>query len=350
MPAIFYKGKAMKKIMAGILFSAFATASMAQSSVSISGVFDTGYQSYNNGSVRYSRAANNLYDTSRVRLAGTEDLGGGLRTNFMLEGSMLPSSGTFGSTTTTGSTFNREAWVGISGGFGELRMGLQDVTVAQNIDVAVSQLTNFGVRGISTSSIELGVDQSSVIKYLSPTYKNFKFELGYAGNSTGSTTEANTAQVGYALRYDNGPVTLMAGGQNNQGATGVAKKDFRAIGGSYNFGPAAVGLTYGDGDNSSTTTLRSKSHVASLSVPLGQGFTARAGYVMTTDATYSSANKGNGYVAVLTKELSKRTMLYTAYNSVSNQSNSLMYMNGMTAPTTAGTDISAISVGMLHRF
>lgn len=56
---------------------------------------------------------------SRWGLMGSEDLGGGLKLNFDLEQGFGIDTGN----QTAGQSFSRQAWVGFSGGFGEVRIG-----------------------------------------------------------------------------------------------------------------------------------------------------------------------------------------------------------------------------------
>jgi predicted porin len=61
-----------------------------------------------------------VHGASRFRFVGVEDIGGGTKANFWLE--MQPNLATGG---TSSDLFNRGAWVGASGNWGELRLGRQ---------------------------------------------------------------------------------------------------------------------------------------------------------------------------------------------------------------------------------
>src|SRR6266702_2431283 len=100
----------------------FNTAS-AQSSVTLYGVIDNGlaYQSTGAGAA-YRAVPGGLYST-RYGFKGSEDIGGGLKINFQLEQAF---SGMTGAATNPAEAFNRQAWVGMSGSFGEVRFGLQN--------------------------------------------------------------------------------------------------------------------------------------------------------------------------------------------------------------------------------
>ncbi len=56
--------------------------------------------------------------SSRFGMRGTEDLGGGLKANFVMEAGLNLDDGSTGNG--GGNFFSRSAWVGLSGGFGEV--------------------------------------------------------------------------------------------------------------------------------------------------------------------------------------------------------------------------------------
>jgi len=111
----------MKKSLIALAALA-ATASFAQSSVTISGALDGGVANVKLGNgTSATNMASGIHGASRLRFVGVEDLGGGTKANFWLEMQPDFSNGTASSS----GLFNRGAWVGLSGGFGEVRLGRQ---------------------------------------------------------------------------------------------------------------------------------------------------------------------------------------------------------------------------------
>ena len=341
----------MKKLLIASAIAMAVGTAHAQNA-QIYGVLDTGVQSHDNGTARYTRAANNLFSTSRWGIRASEDLGGGLRADIWLESQINPSEGSVGSTTVAANEiFNREANLGLTGGFGSIRVGRQDVSAAQDIDTLTSQFSNFGFRPVNGTAIELGVDQKNVFKYTAPKIAGFTVQAGRTTNANGATTDAGTEQTSAHVRWDAGQLAVHAGWQKNNAATKVAERDFTAYGAAYNFGVASIGYTYGQGDVSTTGTVKSTTHVASLRVPLGAGLAAHAVYAMAKDGTQTTDGEGRGYTVGVSKAMSKRTTLYAAYTAVDNQTNSSMYMQGqVAAPTTAGLDPKTMAVGISHTF
>lgn len=106
--------------------AALATCASAQTSVTVYGVVDTGIEYVNRvGSahdsvVRMPSATGTV--PSRWGLRGSEDLGGGLKANFQLEGGFGPDTGAL---LNGGRLFGRQAWVGLAGSWGQLTVGRQ---------------------------------------------------------------------------------------------------------------------------------------------------------------------------------------------------------------------------------
>ncbi|WP_143281835.1 porin, partial [Caballeronia humi] len=103
--------------------SAFATAAYGQSSVTLYGIIDAGfnYQSNANGG-RLFAMTSGVNQGSRFGLLGSEDLGGGLKAIFRLENGFDVTNGRLGQ---GGLMFGRQAYVGLSNPYGTLTFGRQ---------------------------------------------------------------------------------------------------------------------------------------------------------------------------------------------------------------------------------
>lgn len=123
----------MKLIPTGRLRTALAIAMLtslpgiaAAQSVTLYGVVDTGIEYVNNIGANKNSVVRmpNVTGTvpSRWGLRGSEDLGGGLKSVFVLESGFAPDSGTSGQ---GGRLFGRQALVGLSGNWGQIAFGRQ---------------------------------------------------------------------------------------------------------------------------------------------------------------------------------------------------------------------------------
>jgi len=340
----------MKKLALAVAISAMSISAMAQN-VTVYGVIDNSFQKYDADGTTVSRVQANALTTSRLGFRGTENLGDGLQAEFQLEGVLDTTSGTLGSATTN-QLFNREAWVGLSGSFGAIRMGRTDVTNAQDIDTFTSQAYNFGFFPIDgTAGVEQGADQPNVIRYTTPKFGNFQAQVGYASaNGNNAVTDTVGDQLSYFVRYDQDRLRVMAGYQKTDGV-GVAQKDFTSVGASYDFGAFSAGLAHATGDNSATADVTSKVTVASVKVPLPNQLEIIGSYSASENGSFAADNKGRGYLVGVVKKLSKRTMVYTAYSTVDNDTNAKMRVFGATtAPATGGLDPKSYTVGISHTF
>jgi len=104
-------------------------AACAQSSVTLYGVIDAGVERISNVSGTTSSVTRMPGQSggslpSRWGLRGTEDLGSGLKTVFALESGISVDKGS-NNTNQGGRLFGRQAWVGLSGNWGQLSFGRQ---------------------------------------------------------------------------------------------------------------------------------------------------------------------------------------------------------------------------------
>jgi len=141
----------MKKLLTAVLLAGATTVS-AQN-VTVYGVIDTGVQNYNTGAASLTRATDGILATSRLGFRGTEDLGGGLTAGFVLEGKVVPSAGTLGSTATTGQAFDRESSIFVAGKFGEIRAGKTDISAAEGVDTLTTQAGNLGFHASNGTAV-----------------------------------------------------------------------------------------------------------------------------------------------------------------------------------------------------
>jgi predicted porin len=248
----------MKKSLIALAVLAASGAAMAQSSVTLYGVADAGV-TYLNGADNWSgvTSGNNL--TSRLGFRGVEDLGGGLKANFVLEGGFNldngdGASGYAGAKAGEGFQFKRRSTVGLSGGFGEVRMG-RELTAAYNatarydvfgsVGIGQSRLwADGGVVDASANATAVTTNQriSNALTYVSPDFSGFKFGLNYGFGET-TASNSDSGYLGAGLMYDNGPLSLGLGLERlNNGANSVAASDIDAwsLGGSYDFGVAKL--------------------------------------------------------------------------------------------------------------
>jgi predicted porin len=315
----------MKKLLiATAALAMVAGTAQAQSSVTVYGGMDVnmGSQEINKGGASTVQGDNTLY-SGRLGFKGTEDLGGGLKAEFMLEAPITTSSGT------ATFTFSRASWVGLTDAkLGSIKLGKMDMTWTEGLDGTVGQVGN-----MSNTTANLGSDQSSTVQYTTPEFAGLSAQFAYANSSTQQTFEnATTASSGEttggkkltsaAVQYKAGNFTALAG-QTTAKIDGTYDQKETAYGVSYNFGFATVGAAQSTIDEDTNSGRDFKQTRFSVSAPvaaLGSGVTAHAVYFKdsTNNDAYATIggtkrNAVNGYKLALTKAFSKRTTGYVGY-------------------------------------
>jgi len=317
-----------RSILAIAALTAFAGAASAQSSVTIGGILDVAAASVKNGnagtiqSLSTGRSA-----TSRFFVRGTEDLGGGLKANFRIESEVGVDTGSAGSTvgTSTGVFWGRWATVGLSGGFGEVRLGRE-----WNSTFAAFNATEiFGYVGVASPAnlrgtffgnanggVATAVRQSNAITYVLPKLGGVygQVQVSAGEGIVGSQQKSFSGRLGYAA----GPLNINASyGKMDRMFAMVDDLTTMNVGGTFKTGFATFGLGY---EKSDFSTQEQELLTANVSVPVGKGafkaqYTRSSGTGPTGQADrYEAKMFGLGYVY----NMSKRTSLYTSYGSINN--------------------------------
>jgi predicted porin len=365
----------MKKSLIALAALA-ATGAFAQSSVTLYGVVDLGIShgaGKGTGSTSITQMTSGNINSSRLGVKGTEDLGNGLKTTFVFEGDVKPNSGTgatsgaasvnsstnnLSSTSTTGGfSFNRQATVGVAGGFGEVRLG-RDYTPTFYVDATYDP---FGVNGVGTNAIfgnGLGASvnhlraSNSVSYFLPGNLNGFSGQVMYAYNNTatnGAAAQNDGKYTGGVVGYANGPVSVhVATAKFTLSTAGDVKTD--SVGAAYDLGVVKLSAEY-SADKKGALALNNKATgtLFGLTAPMGSG-SLRASYVsrkvtqdgQTADNKFDQASIGYVY------NLSPRTALYGTFSSISNKGLSAVGANG--AVTAAGQSATGYDLGIRHAF
>ena len=357
----------MKKSLIALAVLAASGAAMAQSSVTLYGVADAGV-TYLNGADNWSgvTSGNNL--TSRLGFRGVEDLGGGLKANFVIEGGFNldngdGASGYAGAKAGEGFQFKRRSTVGLSGGFGEVRMG-RELTAAFNatarydvfgsVGIGQSRLwADGGVVDASANATAVTTNQriSNALTYVSPDFSGFKFGLNYGFGET-TTGNSDSGYLGAGLMYDNGPLSLGLGLERlNNGANSVAASDIDAwsLGGSYDFGVVKLlgGYRASTVDRAAGENKRNGAYVA-VTAPVGPGL-VRASYNRYENKYNGGKDKADQFAVGYVYGLSKRTSVYGTYAYIKNKDGANLYNLGSGGLKTNGSQ-QGVQVGVSHAF
>jgi len=361
----------MKKSLIALAALAVVSAASAQSSVTVYGVADVGFktQTITDGvnTTKASGVADGAMAGQRFGFKGTEDLGGGLAANFVIEqGLSMTSAGLTNARTSTSliqtdsassltgrstSSINRQSYVGLSSAtMGQIRLGYQYTNVYELSTLAGFNLGAEGVTGADTAhtfgNAMVGGTRANAITYISPTFSGVSAQLQY-GAATGlnnyeTTIAADAAAVVRAnrtsalLNYANGPLTAKLAYTRYVNATGTApvaavagNPAFGAektgtltqVGASYDFGRVIVAGTYNNGEDGAAGTANAtwKSQQIGLKVPYGAwAFIATAGTGTTKSAAAGTINDIKQNQLAVQYSLSKRSTLYVYTGTTKN--------------------------------
>ena len=373
------------------LLSAIALAcggAQAQSSVTLQGVVDVNVQHFDAGGVgKATMVGNGGLSTSRLIFRGTEDLGGGLRAGFWLEGSInsdngegrntnlnnQPSGGVAGTAGTAGFKFDRVAYVSLANPLGELRLGHDFIPTHWNSIYfdpfnanGVARAGNLTFAGVSTAPLPSAITASNSVSYWLPpkllggVYGMAMVATGENNSDTANSHDGNLA--GFRLGYASGPFNVavaMTRTKNVSTAT-IGKYTHANIGGTWNAGFAKFFALYNTVKvDLAGGAVRKNTVEVGAHVPVSPVGRIRMSYAMLNDRSDSglvnangSARSNNdarqvgiGYV----HDLSRRTAVYTSYSRLTNRGQAVYTVSGGRAPLP-GQKSTGIEFGVRHLF
>lgn len=317
-----------RTLLVATLATLGTTAAFAQSSVTVFGRVNTTAEYQKNVAVEGKQKVlqNNA---SRLGFKGTEDLGGGLKANFFLEHRFNSDTGT-----ATGDFWSGDSWVGLSGGFGNLRAG-RLTSAAYYATADYVSLHNHDT-GTSEDKLYTYLSQNkNTISYQTPSFAGF---VGEASISAGEGASEKNKVLNVAGNYDMGNLHLGAGYERQFDDDKDNQFAVRAL---YELGAFTFGGYYQRSDIEALGK-RNAFRVAGMytfgasEVHLNYGWAGK-----WSDVPNSKAQQ---YTVGYNYNLSKRTKVYAFYTRVDNKANVAYGTVGF------GLDPSAFAVGVRHNF
>ncbi len=344
-----------KSLLALAVLGAFAGAASAQSSVTLFGVVDTNARVIKNDGVskRLSLSTDGIA-SSRLGFRGIEDLGGGLKAGFWLEGAIGGDTGT-----TNAKFYNRRSTVSLISNAGELRLGRDYVPTFWNTTV----FDAFGTNGIGSSLNTqrfVHVRQDNSIQYFLPSNIGGFYGQVMAAAGESAVEDGVPVTADKTARYLGGRVGFAAGpfdiagsiakeqyGGNTGGLPGWTGDSLTVynLGGSWDFGAFKL-MGYGQrvkqGNAKETTgSISGLVRMGQSEVHVGYD---RTKYDGATDITTWQAKATYQY------NLSKRTAMYGTFSLLSNGDGGLLALPGGFAGMDAGGKSKGLEFGVRHIF
>lgn len=325
--------------------------------MTISGLLDVSYHTIGGSGTTPATKAQTIGTsqgsaTSNITFNAVEDLGGGMRAQAFYSIDPRPF------VNDAGALGRHESFVGITGGFGQIRLGSIN-TASLGAFSASSPL------GTATGSAFAWIESASggavrfnrSARYDTPNFNGFRASLTYApGNDDAATaTTTATTPIGQeitdlGLTYSKGPLNLALSSLQRSAVTGGSasqvKSTYNTISANYTMGALRVFAGYGDGDKSSqapatvnivNTTGGLDTKVTRVGASYAMGAVTLLGQYATAEIGTGANNKRTATGLRADYALSKRTVAYGAYEAFD------------TGATTANK-INTMAVGVRHSF
>lgn len=214
----------MNKHLITLAIASVATAAAhAQSNVTVYGSLDAGLAYVNDiGGKSVQRIDQGTMQPDRFGFRGTEDLGGGLKANFQLEGGFATDTG---ASVNASKIFNRYTTVGLSGNFGAVTLGnMPDIVFDYAGKLSNGfQLTNFYLFHPGNLDTLANTYQfTNTVRYTSPSMSGLTVSAMVGlGEVAGNNSKGRNTSAG--ANYVNGPLRLaLAYSKQNDRAAGYA--------------------------------------------------------------------------------------------------------------------------------
>lgn len=313
---------------------------LAQTNVTLYGIVDAGlvHESGVPGGGG-TKLNSGVASSSRLGFRGKEDLGDGLAAVFGLENGFNVDTGTAGQ---GGLLFGRQAYVGLTGGFGALTLGRQYTPYYKTLRDVGDPFGAVSLAGRSGNIMVLNTRTDNMVEYLSPRAGGLRADVGYgAGEAADDSSKNRTLSA--SLGYASGPLALQAAHHrvDNPAGTDAARNTLLAASYKFKILTAFVSHARNEGPGSAD----SRDALVGMSLPFGR-HKLMLSHVRHDDRAAPDQDArqwGIGYLF----SLSRRTDLYAAYAVISNQ-NGAPFTVG--SATERGSGDRAANLGLRHNF
>ncbi|MGC2967762.1 porin [Paraburkholderia aspalathi] len=341
---------------AGAALVLLAGNASAQSNVTLYGVLDMGFL-YQNKTVSGGRvlaAQHSGWDTSLWGIRGSEDLGGGYKTEFNLQGGLAPYTGAIGNS--NGGLFGRNAWVGLGGPAGTIRAGLQHspffIAAFESDPRGMPLYASVLIPYLNGILID-GMFDSNALIYISPKIGGLTFSAEYALGNTTSFPAGR--RIAASANYNVGPLQATAAYYEGRDA-GTGRRTIlgQNVALGYKFSDVSLKVAFFKFKNSSdpSTATNINTYTIGGTWYLKPDLQLNAGVYFNADRN-DSHSKSILYGAGAEYLLSKQTALYAQLGAVDNRGSmaTTLAANGASniAPPSGGTTLG-VDFGIRHNF
>ncbi|MBI5891571.1 MAG: porin [Nitrosomonadales bacterium] len=360
-----------KKLITLAVAAAFAPA-MAMAEVTVYGQAHLSLDSHSgNGGATATGTQDGMQITSnssRLGFKGATELSNGMKALFQYEASVA------GDGSGAGTIFNgtRDTFIGLGGGFGTVLAGRLPLTNQYLYDVNFFADQVGDVGNLAVVGNIVGGRVNRALAYAAPGMGGVSVLAAFVPNtqeSVGAGQAVANKQSSFTLRgsYSGGPVTAALSYQSI-GVAGVAatmlkdaKLTVASVSASYDFGMGKAGVQYtsnganAEANNGGSSTTQN-TITAGASFKVSDEGVVKAQFTKTAKSSVANSNDGATMMAVgYDHSMDKSTTVYVAYAKVTNDDGASFSASGwghsgVGAPSAAGKDPSAVSVGAVYKF
>ncbi len=295
-------------------------------------------------------------NSSRFGIRASEDLGGGLKGEAQYELLFTNLETTSGTLST-----NRDNWLGLSGGFGAVRLGVIDTAtkdVGGIADLFYREQLGESRAIINYASMDARIQNG--VHYISPNFggMTIKAQYGYATEQTLNAAKNESSQMSLNIRGTHGMFTWGLGylSTDNPSATGASSTDGIRAAVKVNLGALDVAALW-----QTVSDIGFVSGADRDAFGLGVGFKMGNNYLKAqyyvADDLGNNVDTGAAQLSLgWDYNFSKTTRIYAVYASTENDDNVTSFGiggngHGATAtPSQNGGKASGFSLGMIMDF
>lgn len=352
----------MKRITTAALALAMCGSVYAQSNVTIFGTVDLYFNSAKSGLTNLTRLKDGGNAASRFGFRGSEDLGGGLRANFLLEAGFAPDTGA-GTLPGPGLSFTRQSMVGLSGPWGAVDMGRMYTPMFY----ALYRADSFGVNAnfsplnlVAATDAQAGLRPfsaraSNMLRYRAPAGKPFVLDIAFAPGEAASPNQRNGDLYGATVGWNSKALYIAYAFQKTRSGSTTApvaapnSSTYQSVNAAYNVTPALrASANYIRNSLSLATTP--KSDIVNIGLEWGVTPVSR---VLASVARRKVDGTPRGQLAwTLGYDyyLSKRTTLYARWLQLDNRASASATLAGVPVVLNSGDGVRSLGLGVRHNF
>lgn len=350
-----------KKLIALAVAGLVAAPAFAQSNVTIYGVADAyfglvnGKQTVSGKSDTAAVVGGGLLSGNRLGFKGSEDLGNGLKAEFVLEQGFNIDDG-FG---LSDRAFHRQAFVALNSSMGKVGLGRQygpgyAATAAYEATggAIIAPQSILSAQSGMTITPNSPARWDNSVSYASPNFGGLTVNGTWGVGTEKADDEKAGRRLGLGVNYANGPIGVAYVYHQANGTDGNDKQREHFLGGSYDFGMFTLLASYqtvGGDTSGATTPAAADAKLWELGgvVKVGAGNVHVAYGMLNSDMNQGDAKS---FALAYTQGLSKRTTAYAGLNRTSNDDAVAYGLTGGNNLGRLGEAQTIYAVGVRHTF